>query len=451
VNQRRRAWRASAALPLFGACLLALVVWPSASYGICDVIPTALTTFRGTLGSTSHPFAGPGDRLEITLDARCDGEASPGFSGGDNDQAVTLVFAPPSGPRHFLTLARNCALFDASHGACAAQSGARSSCLPANATAGDQAIVRVDQRTLQFRFPDTDGRLGACVGGGEAGKACLTDDACGAGGACTGGEDDDLTLAGPAAIVVTRADQPVPCEVLTGTCARRPELLACIDRIFADDGSCGSVLDETFSRFTALPPPNDYSALCTAPVPPCAPALNREVRFAIDAQGNMLVPMDWRGILVDDDAVPVARLLRGETTIEAFVGRGMPLLLPDSSILSSFSPRGIRVAPIFDPQLDATTVSAAAFFGTADAEEGILRVARHALVIGQCSGGDPGDVGLPCIDGQGCPTGTCGTPTYFVDGAPTAIGCTSDVSARRITCAELAAGMIECRDDGGRC
>src|SRR5262249_12434957 len=158
---------------------------------------------------------------------------------------------------------------------------------------------------------------------------------CAGGGICSAGEDDDLTLSGPAAIAITRAGEPIPCDVAESGCTRRPGLLACIDRIFAADGTCDPNPGAPFVGFTALPPPNDYTALCTDPIPPCDPQLNRDVRLAIDAGGNMLVPMDWRGVVVDNDQVPVARLLRGRTDLEAFIGRGAPILLPDPRVVAS--------------------------------------------------------------------------------------------------------------------
>src|SRR5207244_12301209 len=57
------------------------------------------------------------------------------------------------------------------------------------------------------------------------------------------------------------------------------------------------VPNPTFGHFTALPSPNDYQADCFDQSPPCL-ATATEFRLAVDKAGNLLAPMDWRGILV---------------------------------------------------------------------------------------------------------------------------------------------------------
>src|SRR6185503_9982748 len=106
----------------------------------------------------------------------------------------------------------------------------------------------------------------------------------------------DRTLAGPASVVVTRRNDPLPCAAPLPVCTTIASV-ACIDTLFALDGTCGSRPDPNFPHFTALPPPNDYQALCNEPNPPCT-GLATEMRFTVDAAGNVLIPMDWRGVLV---------------------------------------------------------------------------------------------------------------------------------------------------------
>ena len=131
-----------------------------------------------------------------------------------------------------------------------------------------------------------------------------------------------------------------------------------------------------------------------SPIPPCSGA-TEEIRFTIDAEGNILLPMDWRGVLVNRDSVPVARLLRGSTDVEAFEGSGQPLQVPGNSFLASYSVKGGELPPLFDPQSDPDAIGGATFFGSADAPETVLRLARRSSTFQQCSGG-PND-GLPCI------------------------------------------------------
>jgi cysteine-rich repeat protein len=391
--------RCSRKLALVSTLATVALAGPAAVHAACNVIPAAQTTFRSTLGSASQPFAIPGDWLGVRLDSRCDGEASPGFTGSSAKQVVTVVFTPPDGPRNIVTLANDCASLEVSREACEARDEvARAVCIPVNGPGQLRAIKRVDQRRLEFRFPDPEALLLQ--------------------------PDDDLTLAGPAAIAVTSAGEAIPCDIATAGCTRRPGLLACVDRLFSADGTCDPNPDDTFVGFTALPPPNDYTALCTDPIPPCDPDVNRDVRFAIDSGGNMLVPMDWRGVLVDDDAVPVARLLRGRTTMEAFVGRGAPILIADPAVVASFAPNGVRVAPVFDPQVDPTDTGGTTFFGTADAPQTVLRIARHDGVTGQCAGG--ANDGLRCVVAGDCPGGSCGGPTCFIGGTATSTPCAAD-------------------------
>lgn len=344
----------------------------------CNVIPAAQKSFRGTLGRLSQPFASPGDWIDISLDSRCDAGVSPGFGTSADDLAVTIAFRPTAGERSIVTLATDCGAVQQGFqsGSCAAADAAgitRRRCIEVNRPADVLSLQAVDMRLLRFRFPDTDDLLGAA--------------------------DDDSTLAGPAAIAVTRTTDPVPCDVAIDGCTRRDGLLACIDRLYAADGTCDPSPGDTFASFTALPPPNDYTRICTDPISPCAPQVDRSVRFTVDAAGNMLVPMDWRGVLVNRDAgqgnnpVPIARQLRFATNLQAFPESPDPVALPDPTLvpdlLASYAPNGVRIAPVFDPQSDPTAVGATTFFGTTDAPATVLRVAR-------CPGGAcaPGDRGL---------------------------------------------------------
>src|SRR5207247_1623502 len=133
---------------------------------------------------------------------------------------------------------------------------------------------------------------------------------------------DALTLTGPATVAVTRAGDPLPCALVTRSCAEAAgsaPLIACADALFAADGTCGTTPHPTFPHFTALPFPNDYQAVCTTPSPPCT-GLAPDFRFTVDTAGNLLLPMDWRGVVVNRDAVPFPRLLGGGTLLEVISG-----------------------------------------------------------------------------------------------------------------------------------
>src|SRR5207244_6595518 len=110
------------------------------------------------------------------------------------------------------------------------------------------------------------------------------------------------------------------------------------------------VPNPTFGHFTALPSPNDYQADCFDQSPPCL-ATATEFRLAVDKAGNLLAPMDWRGILVSQRQVPVPRLLR------ATFAPPSPIRLPGRSFSTSYTPEGGLLPPIFEPQADPSVPS----------------------------------------------------------------------------------------------
>jgi len=271
----------------------------------CNIIPGTTLTFRGALGTTDRPFAGPGDVIELRL-SPCD-QGSPGFSALGADQVVTLVFSPPNGPSSIVLLARDCTALESRRAVCGATAGvARAGCVPINRPDRPidlDVVEREGIRRLRIRVPSI---------------------------AALGGIDGvpEHTLSGPAAIAVTPASDaaPLPCDLATTSCASHSGLLACIDALFAIDGTCGSEPNPTFSHFTILPVPNSYQALCTDPHPPCDGTAT-EARFTIDTDGNALMPMDWRGILLGQ-GVPIARQLRGSTSIDASLAVHAPIRIP---------------------------------------------------------------------------------------------------------------------------
>src|SRR5262249_5178963 len=288
-------------------------------------------TFRGALATVDRPFARPGDTVDLQLDPTCHG-ASPGFSPTAAQHVVTVLFRPPAGVPNAVVLAPDCLGFAAARDRCEAQLGGG----PATgAPAGDAVSVLERDGTLhlRLRFPDTD-----AVFSTPGDPATTT---------------DGLTLTGPAVIAVTHPDEDLPCGLATRRCREVLGLTACVDELYLGDGGCDDAPDPVFSHFTALPPANDFGALCTspsgAPTSPCAGTADA-VLFPVDRAGNLLLPMDWRRVLVRRDDVPVPRLLRGTTTLEAFAGSGIPLRLQDDSLLGSFSLSGTRLPPIFTPQ-----------------------------------------------------------------------------------------------------
>jgi Tol biopolymer transport system component len=357
---------------------------PRPAPGGCNLIPGTEKSFNATAGATNRPYAAPGERLELRT-RPCDPAS---LKQKVTDHVVTVLFTPAAGPRNavVLTADDDCSAITPKLAACTAQLGGGSVTCVAAAAAGLALVDRNGVPMLGFNFPDTDA-LFAPAGDGRP-------------------------LAGPATIAVTAAGKALPCQLAAAPCSGQPDLIACIDDFFANDGACGTATaNGVFPHFTALPQPNDYRADCFNQVPPCVPSAT-ELRGAVDSAGNLLIPMNWEGILVPG-STPIPRLLN--VRIESPI----PFALPDQAFLGSFTPEGGRLPPIFEPLRDPTvaTPDTVTVFGSVDAPYTILRFARRH---GTCAGG--GNDGQPCSAAEDCPGGTC--PTTCV-GAP-ATTCATD-------------------------
>jgi len=310
----------------------------------CNLIPGTAKTFNSTMGATNRPYAAPGERLELAVRS-CDTLAT-GLTPNPADHIVTVVFTPASGPRHAIVLnAADCSAIASQLSTCAdaLTGGGTATCIPA-ASAGVQIVDRNGVRFLGFKFPDTDTFVGTA--------------------------SDDRTLTGPARIAVTSPGDDLPCYLATSPCGSQPAR-ACIDAFFANDGNCGTAVPQpSFGEFIALPPPNDYASDCFSEGPPpdgpCT-ATAPELRFTADSLGNLLLPVGWSGILVPG-SVPVPRLLR------ARLQSPLPFEIPDRVFVSSFTPEGGILPPIFEPQVDPTLgdPDVVTLFGSVDAPYTIL-------------------------------------------------------------------------------
>src|SRR5262249_28176844 len=117
----------------------------------------------------------------------------------------------------------------------------------------------------------------------------------------------------------------------------------------------------------------------------------------VDGGGNLLLPFNWQGILVNQSTVPVPRILRG--TLKSPV----PVSVPSQTFLGSFTPEGGHLPPIFAPQPDASTApDAISLFGSADAPLTALRIANHR---GGCPAGQ--NAGQDCSIDADCPGSSC--------------------------------------------
>lgn len=364
-----------------GVALLLAHPWFAAAS--CDQIPGTANTFRGTLGNLSRPFVGPGDYFDVGLGSTCD-STSPGFASSAAEHVVTFVFQPPEGPRNIVVLAADCNSLLDETAACAAEAGvARVTCQSSTqgGVLGVELVERGGKRRLRVRFPDTD--------------------------ALVGGPNDGRTLTGPTAVAVSHAGDPLPCGLASATCEEQSNVVACVDHFFRIDGGCDHTTHEYIDSFVALPPPNDAQALCVEPTSLCT-GRGGEMRFTVDAAGNVLLPMDWQGVLLPG-SVPVARLLRATAAIQAFPGSSEPLRLPRSALLRSLSLEGGILPPVFEPHLDPSEAEHLVLFGSVDAPRTVLLIGRRPAAFRECRGGEAD--GRPCLEADECPAGSCGAAT----------------------------------------
>ncbi len=413
------------AVALVGSALTGLTRTTSAS---CNQIPGTVEVFRGAAGSANRPFAGPGDFLELRAGTACH-PAAGGFQAEAAAHVVSVVFTPQAGRASLVALAADCAAVTADLSRCSqSQNLAHAVCVP-HADAAVESVERDGERRLRLRFPDTDALLHA--------------------------RDDDRTLTGPAALAVTAAGDPLPCDLVSRRCREREDLPVCIDALFDLDGTCGAAPHPQFPHFTALPPPNDFQALCVEPSPPCT-GRQSELRFTTDSSGNLLLPVDWRGVLLGE-TVPVARLLRGATSLPAFPDGDAPIRIPGRSFLRSFSPNGGPLPPIFEPQADPSAPGELTLFGSADAAQTVLFIARRGDTRHTCRGGSFD--GLPCNQASDCPAGTCTTSVCRDDATRP---CTADDDCAGGVCGGVlfdftsravdgVGPVVLRRDDGGTC
>ncbi len=384
----RISWRLGSCL---GAAVLGLGAGTPAAFANCNVIPGTVNSFRGGIGSVDRPFAMPGDLVELTIrpevcDARSTGVQDWTGNGSidANDFVVTVLFEPPNGgAKNAVVVASSCAAVAPKLSTCNAQLGGGSAtCV--EATGVDLVPIPSSIASkLRFRFPDTDDRVGT--------------------------PSDDRTLAGPATIAVTASTAALPCSLATTRCADATGLVACVDELYAIDGTCTTTpaeIDASFGSFTALPPPNNYQTVCTTQAgSPCTGGAP-EVRVTTDKSGDLLIPWDYRGVLVRLDDVPIPRLVRASTSFDAFAGGILdPIQIPSDAFLRSFSPEGHRLPPIFTPLADPNAVGQATLFGSVDAPLGVMRIARQACVGGA-------NMGDACTTAAHCPGSTCSAPIF---------------------------------------
>ncbi|MEM7409095.1 MAG: dockerin type I domain-containing protein [Myxococcota bacterium] len=368
----------------------------------CNFVPGTENTFRASLSSLDRPFAAPGDPVTLSLDLTgCESSAGAGLIdlgtnvGPDDDYQVVLIFTPPNGPANALVLQDGpvaCAGFAGS-----AQANACQAELPVlgagDPTATRQAICQAadlvipDSGTLIFPFPDTNALAGPSAPAGS-------------------------TLAGTVKIAIQPRDPAgdLPCELASNRCADTvvgSDLVACVDELYDVNDTCETdpaQIQGTFPSFTALPVYNNYEAMCTPePGSPCD-GIRPDARFTIDTAGNLLVPVNWAGVLVRlDDGTPVPRLVNLSSEISAFTGSADAIRVPGQSFSSALSPQGHFLPPILSPFAEEGGGSVV-LYGSVDAPFSITRINRRGETFAACAAGSP-FAGEPCNLDEECGEG----------------------------------------------
>jgi Tol biopolymer transport system component len=389
---------------LCGASGLALVVGlfalVSPAQANCNAIPGVESSFDGALGTVNRPFASPGDVVGVSVPI-----SSVPSETTASDLVVTVVFAPPNdGPRHAIVLAaaENCRALEEQLTTCRAELGVDA------VVCRDQSTFAIEQiqtdtsdprDRITFQFPDS----AILVASGPG-------------------------LAGPAAIAVTTVAEAssngLPCGLnARERCLRPPvsgpSLIACIDELFAGDGSSPPNPGETFGHFTALPPANDYQKLCqgTTASSPCGNEKG-PLNFTVDRAGNALIPINWKGVIAGaacgdlpqkedaQDVVPTtARFIDAMFQVPAFANDPTPIEVPSSVFVRSFTMDGRALAPIFDAHVVLPPTSGVNVYGFADSCRSVVRIGRRSHGLGQCEGGS--EAGAPCIEPGSCIEAPC--------------------------------------------
>ncbi len=384
----------------------------------CNAIPERSISFAGFRGAVDRPFvrAAAGDFLKIKIGPK---HGSPALTDinddgkvDERDLNVTIVFKPTGRDSHH-------EVFIAGDGNC----DAGPECIDAK-EAQLSAVASDGEAELRFLFPDTD-------------------------------------FAGPLTVAVTPVSQPLPFDLEESRCAesQHSNLIACIDELYPGDAGSRSALASNDAsgdtppphpsppanpgppsqQLMALPPPNDFQALCTEDVgdkPRCKGGGGVVLRFTVGDDGVVLIPMKWTNILRPKDGGLDRRQVRGSSAVDAFLNGNSPIFIPSAAFLETQTVvgTGFNVEPLFVPDPLPNRPNEVTLFGTSDKDDSVLRILPRRLWERQCSGGvNNGQACEPYpqynTTKQDCPGGTCAvrpTPSYFacVGGTRDKLPCT---------------------------
>ena len=346
--------------------LLAVVVGasPERSEAACNTVPQLFASpqptprFCGALGGAGRPFVEPAGPI-ILGQAGCEPKPAPTMPPADA-ATVTMIFKPnaaePDGKVAALIIRKDCKE-DVDVAKCknALPKNGAARCAPSGSLEASQA-----RDVLRLQAPMVN---------------------------------DLIRRGGSLVVAVTAGDEP-PCALGTKTCeewlATKPGgAYVCVDRFKPDT----SKKLPAIAALTALPDPNDFRSLCWKSKNGLCDASGSTVRYTLDDEDNLLIPVLWWRLFPNDGNAPPARNVYGGTVLPA------PFKIVDANrTLQSLAPEGEPLSPIFDvtnnPRDDVLALE-----GTTDGYYSVLRLPggrcrgtdRSCFVAGDCTNGTPCD------------------------------------------------------------
>jgi hypothetical protein len=368
-------------------------VHEKAAEAACNVTPSVAAGFRGFKGTIDRPFAVPNEEgVTIELKAPCDSGSFPA------DVAVTLIFEPIDGPngvkraRNAIVVRSDCSTWVDSEQQRACREELNQG-MPAGpqgeAYCWEDKKLTVNGTKVAFTFPDSTHKKDDKDEKDEKDEKDKN--------LKPPGPSEEFGFAGPVTIaVVSATTEKLPCGLATTTCGEfrnRDSLSACVDDLYSvDDTACPPSVKSTFPSFTALPGLNDFKKICSKDfdILPKCDAISKapDLRFALDQNGNALMPVKWRGVLRKKgtgSATPLQdcpvgdvcdnRLVSGSTAVKAFETMNDPIDL-SSSALASFNLQGgtFQPPPVF--LADNNLPHELSLKGDADKGQSVLRFSR---------------------------------------------------------------------------
>jgi hypothetical protein len=317
------------------AVLSSIVLFPTLGLGACNDPPDpaqvhALGRWQSHVGGIDSPFLIPGKRVggpERTTALR--GAAV------TNADVVTIAFVGSTAPPALLVLANDCSEVDLS--ACT-----NAFCRKEKVEYGSAGTPPTPWVSFTAKNFEVNGIV-------RAGQVRL---------AATSGSD-------------------IPCALTTTTCtALSPQPHVCIDDLVSTPTGAPRTV-------TALPPPNDFSKLCTAApgtLPPCAGG-GTDLVLALDSRGDLNIPMDWGRIVQDSsnhDCVeaPAAppckqRDVKARTPVPAVTSA--PIHVGNDHLQSlNADGEAFNPGPLFEA--NASNTDALELYGTVDKAFSVLRI-----------------------------------------------------------------------------